>query len=280
MGQGRHRNPHGDQFALFVLDEGDIAEIQQAEIGIDITVNYFLRKHRKIEELAVGPVDQVENLLAVLFLPDIPLGDLADVEVVALGDDGGAAAYPLGHLVGHIDPVFDPVVHLGHAQRLEMLPVIGIIVFQHEGTDVVEPFHDAAFIVKIRETEGAADLGHAMLLAEGDHRIDEAPGDLHVIDEIHPSEAHFGMVPVPVGNLVDDGHDTAAELAVLVSQELGGLAVAGHRILFRQRMHFIQIQVRDIMRAILVEADREPDKVPQVFPALYFLDNNGHEVLF
>ena len=46
-----------------------------------------------------------------------------------------------------------------------------------------------------------------------------------------PAEADFLVVPVLVGDGVDDGGHTAHHLAVLVSQELGRLAILRHGVL-------------------------------------------------
>ena len=117
------------------------------------------------------------------------------------------------------DAVFQPVVGLGKAQGLEMLPVIGVIIVERKGGNVVETFYHATFVVEVGETQRPADLRHAVVLAKSDHGFQQGAGDFLVVHEIDPAEADLFMVPALVGNLVDDGGDASHHLPVFEGQE-------------------------------------------------------------
>ena len=158
-----------------------------------------------------------------------------------------------------------------------MLSVVRVVILEHEGGDVVESVHHAAFVVEVREAQRAGNLRHAIFLAEGDDGLDEGLGDLLVVDEVNPAEAHFLVVPVPVGNLVDDGGYAAHDFPVFVGQELGALGVLGHGVLGRiQGRHFVEIYVGDVERASLIEFEGEFDEGFQLSLGLHFLNGNGH----
>ena len=120
-----------------------------------------------------------------------------------------------------------------------------------------------------------------MLFPESDDRFYQRLGDFLVVNEINPSESHFSMIPVPVGNLVDDRHDPAGHLAVPVCQKLGRLAVLTHRILLRiQGGQLIHIEIRNIVGAALIQFKWEFDERAKILPALYTLDSYRHGFWF
>ena len=278
---GRHRQGHGDQLVLRILDQGDVPEVDEPKIGVHVTVDDVVRQHREVEQVAIGLVDQVEDLPAVILLLHLPLGNPADVKAIALLHDRGSAGDLLRHLFRHEDAVLQPVIDLTQPQGLEMVLVVRIIVFQVEGTDVVETFHDTALIVEIREAERAGDLRHPMLLAEGDDRLEQGLGDLLVVDEIDPAKADLGMVPVAVGDLVDDSRHTAYDLTFLVvSQVLLELGILTHRVLGHvQGGHLIDIEARDIVGAVLIQLQRELDKSLEFAFRLNSFDGYRHSTM-
>ena len=143
-----------------------------------------------------------------------------------------------------------------------MFTVIRIIVLEHEGGNVVEAFHDASFVVKIGESKGTGDTGHAVFLAECNDGIYQRLGNFFVVNEIYPAETDLCMIPVAVGDMVDDGCDASHQLAVFVCQELAGKRVLVHGILPGiQRGHFVRIQVGDIIWAVFVQFEGELDKL-------------------
>ena len=281
-GDGRHRQGNAHELSFRILDEGDVLEVDHPQVGVHVTVDDIVRKHREIKELAIGAVDQVEDLPAVALLADLALGDPADMEVVALLHEGGCAGNLLGNLFGNEDAVFQPVIDLGESQGLKMVLVVREIVFQVEGADVVETFHDAAFIVEVRESERAGNLRHSVLFSESDDGIDQRLGNLLVVDEIDPAEADFAVVPVAVRDVVDDGGHTPDDFAFLVvSQELLALGVFSHRVLVHvQRGHLVHEQAGHIVRTVLVQFQREFHEGAQVLAALDGLDGYRHRSQF
>ena len=204
------------------------------------------------------------------------------MEVVPFLHKGGGAGNLLGDLFGNEDAVFQPVIDLGESQGLEMVLVVREIVFQVEGADVVETFHDAAFIVEVRESERAGNLRHPVLFSESDDRIDQGLGNLLVIDEIDPAEADFAVVPVAVRDVVDDGGHAPDDFAFLVvSQELFALGIFSHRVLVHiQRGHFVHEQAGHIVRAVLVQFQGKFHEGAQVLTALDGLDGYRHRSQF
>ena len=266
MGQGRHADGKANQLAFVVLHERYVPQVQQAQERIHVVVDDIGRHHGEVEEAVVGAVDEVEDLLAVFFLFHLFLGDLSHVQLVAGGYETGGAGYLFRELLRHKNTVFQPVVDFAHAQRLEVLAVIGVVVFEEEGGDVVESFHYAAFVVKVREAQRAGDLGHAILLAKGDDGLDEGLGNRFVVNEVYPAKAYFLVVPVPVGNLVDDGGDAAGYLSVFVGQEQSRFSVLAHGILGRvQGAHLIYVNVGNIVGAALVQLQGKLDESLQIF---------------
>ena len=163
-----------------------------------------------------------------------------------------------------------------------MVLIIGIIVFQVERADVVETFHDAAFVVEVRESERAGDLCHPMLPAEIDNSIQERLGNLLVIDEIDPAETDLAVVPVAVCDVVDNGGNTPHNLPFLiVSQVLLAFCILSHRILGHvQRGHLVQEQAGDIVRTILVQFQGKFHERAQVLAALDGLDGYRRRLEF
>ena len=277
MGEGRHGKGQADEFAFGIFHQGYVFQIQQAQEGLYVVVNYLRGEDGKIIKLAVGAVHQVENLLSIPLFLHLPFGNLADVQVVSLRDQGGGALHFLGHFRGHENAVFQPVVGLDHAQGLEMLPIIGVVVLEHEGGDIIEALHHTAFAVKVRKAQGTAHLRHPVFLAKGYDGLQKGPGYFFIVDKVYPPEANLGMVPVPVGYLIDDGYAAPGQFSILVGQELAGLAILSHGVFVHiQGGHFVHIEVGDIVRASLIQLQGKFDKGFQIGLRFYCLDAYRH----
>ena len=163
-----------------------------------------------------------------------------------------------------------------------MVLVIREIVFEIEGTDIVETFYDAALVIEVREAERTGNLRHPMLLAEGDDRIDQGPGNLLVVDEIDPAEADFAVVPVAVRDVVNDSGYAADNLTFFViSQILLALGIFSHRVLVHvQRRHLVHEQAGHIVRAVLVQLQGEFHERAQILAAFDGLDSYRHRSQF
>ena len=161
-----------------------------------------------------------------------------------------------------------------------MFSVVGVVVFEEERGNVVEALYHTAFVVEVRESQGTADGGHAILPAEGDDGLYEGLGNLFVVNEVHPAETHFLVIPVLVGDFVDDGRHTTHHLAVFVGQELGALGVLGHGVLGRiQGAHLVQIDIGNVIRAVLVQLQGEFYKGFKLSLCFHRFDSNRHKVL-
>ncbi len=278
MGNGRHGQGNGYETTVVVFHQRDVPEVHQSQVSVHITVDHFVRKDRKIKQMGIGTVDQVEDFPAIVLLVHLPLGDFPDMQSVALLDKSCSAGDLLRNLLGHVDAVFQPVVGLPEAQGLEMVPIIRIVILEVEGADVVESFHDTAFVVEVRESQRTGNLFHPMLAAEPDDRLDECFGNFLVVDEIHPAEADLGMVPVAVRDIVDDSGHTGDNFAFLViGQILLALGIFSHGILGHvQGGHFVHEKAGHVVRASLVEFQRKLDESLEFAPALNGLDGCWH----
>ena len=265
MGDGRHGERHSHQFAFGVLYQGNKLQVQQAQVGIHITVNHLRRKDRKVIEVAVGTVDEVEDFLTIVLLSHFPFGNLAYVETITLLKHPGSAYHLVRNGVGDEDAQLQPVIGLLEAQGLEVFSVIWIVILKGKRRNIVESFHHTAFIVEIREAQRTADGGHAILLAKGDDGLDEGLGHLLVVNKVHPPETHFLVLPVPVGNLVDDSNDAPRHFPVLVGQEHLGLGILAHGVLGHiQGGHLVHEDIGDIVGAVLVQLKGEFDESLEV----------------
>ena len=115
--------------------------------------------------------DEVEDLLAILLLPNFFSGDLANPESIALGEHLGGPDHFVRNGLRNKNPILQPVVHFLESQGFEMGGVIGIIVFEGERGDIIEAFHHAALVIKVRKTQRTHDGSHTLLLAEGYHGL-------------------------------------------------------------------------------------------------------------
>ena len=158
-----------------------------------------------------------------------------------------------------------------------MFLIVRVVVFQHEGADVVETFDDHTLIVKIGEAEGTRNGGHAIFLAEGDDPFNQGAGNFLVVDEIEPAETDFLVVPVPIRNFIDDCCYPSDKLSVLIGEETAEFRILDHGILFGiQGGHLVEIEVGDIVGAALVKAEREFHERTEILPGADFLNGYRH----
>ena len=222
----------------------------------------MVRQDGEIIEILVALVDAVEHLVAIVLLADDPAGQLADVDVGALLDDGGHARPALGHLLGNGDDVLDPVGVLGEAHLVQIIVIIRMVVDQRHGAQLVVALDEHALGVEIRKAQRAHDRLHPELAAELVDLVHQGLGHLLVLDEVIPAEAHLLVVPLLVGLAVDDGGHAADQLAVLVGKiQLGIAELLRGALLLVQRIHLVEDEGRDIIRVVTIQFLREIDEL-------------------
>ena len=116
---------------------------------------------------------------------------------------------------------------------------------------------------------------HTTLSATPGCGIQQHTGNLEIIDEVEPSEAHLLLVPLVVGTMVDDGGNAAYHLrdAVIDSQEILRFAEVEGRILaFAQCIPLVKTQVRNGIFATFIKVVIELYESSQSF-----LGSNGYD---
>ena len=96
-----------------------------------------------------------------------------------------------------------------------------VLIVEPQGIcgNLVESFHHAAFVVKVREAQGTGDGCHPKFLSIADYGVNKGPGNLHVIYEVYPAETDLLMVPVAVCDVIYDCCNAAGHLTVLICQK-------------------------------------------------------------
>ena len=105
--------------------------------------------------------------------------------------------------------------------------------------------------------------------------IQQHTGNLEIIDEVEPSEAHLLLVPLVVGTMVDDGGNAAYHLrdAVIDSQEILRFAeIEGRVLVFAQCIPLVKTQVRNGIFATFIKVVIELYESSQSF-----LGGNGYD---
>ena len=187
-------------------------------------VNLPLRQGGIAVERGESLVDEAEDGLAVVVGYLLARCVFLDFQSVLALHQLGDALVLLRDGIGDINLVFHPVSVFPEAQALHMGGIVGIVVDGGHGAQLVEAFYQHAFGIQVGEAQGTLDVRHAPFFAPLLHGAYQGFGHLRVINEVYPAEAHFLLLPRIIGFVVDDGGHAAHELAVLVGQEVVGLA--------------------------------------------------------
>ena len=265
LGQRGHHDAEGNQFAFLVFDAGNVFQRQQAEIEVHILLDHLVGEDGEVVQVFVALVDEVENLVAVLFFLQHLLGQRTDVAFAAFLDDAGHADDLLGEPFGGVHAVFDPIVVLFKTHSFDVFDIVGVVVDEGHRTHPVVALDEQALGVEIGEAQGADDGVHPVLAAEFHHLVHQGLRDLLVVDEIVPAETDLLVVPLLVGAEVDDGRDTSDGLSVpqgevhpCVAKFVGGIALAAQGVL-----HVI-FQRGNVVGVIFVEFLGEADELLHV----------------
>ena len=82
MGQVGHGDAASDEVAFFILNHREHLEVQHADVLRDEGIGLFVGMRRIAEELAVGSIEQMEDLASVSFLKDLLWGQLLYLQPV------------------------------------------------------------------------------------------------------------------------------------------------------------------------------------------------------
>ena len=124
--------------------------------------------------------------------------------MIALFDHFCQTIDALRHFRRLMDLQLHPIDLFGQPIGIDMLLVIRIVIERGEDSRVIESLDEQSLMVKIRETHGAVETVHAMLLAPRSYRIEQCMTNLQVVDKIEPTEAHMLESPFLVSPMIDD----------------------------------------------------------------------------
>ena len=230
----------------------------------------------EIVEILVGFVDDAEDFPAHAALNQFVLGKLMHMQIVAALDELGRLGEFRRSYLRHLDAVLQPVVVLlEELQSIHVLGIIRVIVVDVHGGFLVESFDEHSLAVHIGKAKWPYQFFHATLSAPPGCGIQQHTGNLEIIDEVEPSEAHLLLVPLVVGTMVDDGGNAAYHLrdAVIDSQEILRFAEVEGRILaFAQCIPLVKTQVRNGIFATFIKVVIELYESSQSF-----LGSNGYD---
>ena len=159
-------------------------------------------------------VVHVENLHAVAFAHVFHALGLHHVYVGSFFDQVGELEHGREGRA-HVQCPLGPIDLLGEAELFQHGAVIGIVVEAGERAQMLETFHQKAFLVHIGESPGTAYVGASPLSAPFGHGVDQRFQNRLVFDEVQPAEAdEFLFV---IGLVVDDGGHAAHNLTAAIS---------------------------------------------------------------
>ena len=122
----------------------------------------------------------------------------------------------IGHFLGHFHLALQIVIILLETLHLLHVPgIIGVIIVDIHGGELVETFYEHALTVGVDKSQRPGNLIHALCPAPVLNGLQQCLAHLNIVDEVKPSEAHLMAVPPFVGPAVDDGCHTTYDLPVL-----------------------------------------------------------------
>ena len=125
-----------------------------------------------------------------------------------------------------------------------MLGVIGGVVVDVHGGELVEALDEHAFAVGVDESQRSGYLVHASGLSPVFDRFQQGGGYFGVVDEVEPSEADGLAVPSLIGTAVDDGRHAPHHLSVFEGHEILRLAAFERGVFIpAERSHLIGKEV-------------------------------------
>ena len=165
-----------------------------------------------------------------------------DTEPIALAHHLGNLRELGGHLVGHLDLHLHPVV--GFVETLQLLHVpgvVGVVVVDIHGRELVETIDKHTFAVGIDEAQRTGYLVHTLAATPLLDSLEQGGADLCIVDKVEPTEAYLMAVPPLVGTTVDDSSHASHHLAIAEGHEIFGLAAfEGGVLVFAQSCHLVK----------------------------------------
>ena len=126
-----------------------------------------------------------------------------------------------------------------------MLRIVGIVIDSGHGAELIEPFDQHAFCVKVGKSEGTLNIFHSFGLAPFFYGLQEFRRYFEVVDEIDPTEADIFLVPGGIGTVVDDTCDAPYDFPVFISQKVFGFTKFESRVfLLIECVQHVVVEVR------------------------------------
>ena len=140
------------------------------------------------------------------------------------------------YLALHIVIVFLKALYLLH-----VLGIVGVVVVDIHGGQLIEAIDQHSLSIGINESQGTGNLTHSTLAAPVFDGFQQGGRNLNVIDEIEPAKAHLMAIPSLIGTAVNDGSHTSDDLPVPVSQEVFCLTTFKRRVfIMAERSHLVE----------------------------------------
>ena len=159
-----------------------------------------------------------------------------------------------------------------------MLGIVGIIVDGRHRGELVEPFDEHTFGIKIGETHRPDEFVALVFTRPSLSSIEQSAAHLKIIDEIDPSEARAVGIPCPIGFVVDQARHASHNLPISVSQEQFGFAKFVRPVLLGiERVEHILVEIGHRVGVVLVEVVVKTNKGFQVCLRRYFFDFYCHD---
>ena len=166
-------------------------------------------------QILIRGIQEVEQFLTVALFDQFMAGELMHLQSVTALDQFGDLGELLGHLLGHLDlQLHVVVILLKPFHAFHVLRVVRIVIVDIHRGKLVETLDEHTLTVGVDKAQRTCHLRHAPFTAPVLYGLQQSGGDLEVVDEVEPAEAHLMTVPAPVGTIVDDGCHTTYDLLI------------------------------------------------------------------
>ena len=233
-------------------------------------VNLLVGQLRKTIQVIERIVNQVEYLVGHPFIHFF-LGECAHTQVVALHDHFRNLHHLFRDTVRNKNlELHVVIVFLPATQLLHVLRVVWIVVDGCHRAEFVESPREHSFRVEIGKAQRTNHFRHSLFPTIPLNGIQQGTRNVHVVDEVNPTEAYTLAPPALVGFVVDNRSHTASHLPVFISEEIFSLTELESGIFLTvQHVTLITEQVGDI---ILVARIQVIMKINESFQRLLVRD--------
>ena len=142
-----------------------------------------------------------------------------------------------------------------------MLRIVWIVIDCSHRAEFLKALDKHTFRIHVGKSKRPLDFGHALRASPFLHSLDECTAHFRVVNEINPSETHRIQIPSLVSLIVDDACHAPHHLAVLIGKIVHSLTKLHCRVLVRERVEHILIDVRNRIFVILVKFIVETDEL-------------------